>query len=282
MLVTFTCAIKVTSIFFQAVGKPTFSAIVSLTRDIICFVPLVIILPQYFNINGILIAAPVADTIGVIVSICLLITFFKKLTNPESMTEKETVINDSHKGAIITIAREHGSQGKYIGELLAKKLKIPYYYKEMTAIAAKESGLDKEFISKINNDKDPLHSLYLSTTPVKYAIEAQDKVIKQIASKGSCVIVGRAADYVLRDNKDVIKIFIYAPKEYRIKKVMEMYKDSKDDAKKNVISSDKARAKYYKIISGLEWGRVDNYDLCINSQIGPEKTADIICQFINK
>lgn len=282
MLVTFTCSIKVISIFFQAVGKPTHSAIVSLTRDILCFVPLVIILSMHFALNGVLIAAPIADVIGIIVSICLVISFFKKLNNMETTEETETIINKSHKGVIITIAREHGSQGKYIGELVAKKLNIPYYYKEMTAIAAKESGLDKEFISKINTDKDPLHSLYLSTTPVKYAIEAQDKVIKKIASKGSCVIVGRAADYVLRENKDVIKIFIYASEEYRIKKVMEMYKDSKEKAKKNIASSDKARAKYYKTISGLEWGKVDNYDLCINSEIGPEKTADIICNFINK
>ena len=152
----------------------------------------------------------------------------------------------------------------------------------MTALAAKESGLDKEFITKLNDNKDPLHSLYLSTAPVKYAIEAQDKIIKKIASHGSYVIVGRAADYVLRDNKDIVKIFIHAPKEYRIKRVMEMYNDNENQARKNIEKSDKARASYYKNISNQEWGNIDNYDFTINSSIGNEKSADIICDYINK
>lgn len=99
-----------------------------------------------------------------------------------------------------------------------------------------------------------LHELYLTTQPVKYAIEAQDKVIKEIASHGSCVIVGRASDYVLRESKDLVRVFIYAPKEYRTQKVMEMYKDTKEEAAKNIEKSDKNRASYYKMISGESWG----------------------------
>ena len=152
----------------------------------------------------------------------------------------------------------------------------------MTALAAKESGLDKEFISSINSKKDIMHELYLTTTPVKYAIEAQEKVIKMIAEKGSCVLVGRASDYVLRNNKNLIRIFIYAPKDYRIKKVMEMYKDTKEMALKNIEKSDKNRASYYEMISNQKWGNPENYDLCIDSSIGKEKTADIICDYINK
>ncbi len=280
MLIIFTCSIKVISIFFQAIGKPTSSAIVSLSRDIIFFVPLVIILPNYMQIKGVLWAAPIADTLGIIVSTILVMITFKKL-DEESLKEAVTdTIKKSHKGVIITIAREHGSQGKYIGELVAKKLGIPYYYKELTALAAKESGLDKEFISKINEKSDPLHSLYLTTSPVKYAIEAQEQIIKKIAENGSCVIVGRASDYVLRDNKDLVRIFIHAPKEYRIQKIMEMYKDNKTQAKKNVEKSDKARASYYNMISNQEWGKSDNYDLTINASIGPKLAAEIICDYI--
>lgn len=174
----------------------------------------------------------------------------------------------------------HGSRGKYIGKLIAKELNIPYYYKELTAIAAQESGLDKEFISKLNQKSNVLHDLYLTTTPVKYAIEAQEKVIKKIASKGSCVIVGRAADYVLRNNKNLVKIFIYAPEDYRINSVMEMYGDNKIDAKKNIIRSDKNRASYYTMISNLTFGDVNNYDLCIDSSIGVDQTIEVICNFI--
>lgn len=282
LLITFTCIIKMTSIFFQAVGKPLNAAIISLSRDIVCFVPIVIILPKFMGIKGVLWAAPIADLIGVIISFILVFIFFRKLDKNDETELNDIIIKESKKGVIITISREHGSQGKYIGELVSKKLNIPYYYKEMTALATKESGLDKEFVSKINQNSNFLHDLYLTTSPAKYAIEAQDKVIKKISEKGSCVIVGRAADYVLRDNSNLIRIFIHAPKEYRVKKVMEMYKDNKNQAIKNIDKSDKARSSYYKIISGLEWGKVNNYDLSIDSSIGPNLTAEIICEYVKK
>lgn len=233
------------------------------------------------GIEGVFYAAPIADLLGFTLTIFLLVSFFKKLTEEEIHSEKDKVkILDSKDGVIITISRMHGSRGKYIGEKVAKKLGIPYYYKELTIIAAQESGLDKEFISKLNQKNNVLHDLYLTTEPVKYAIEAQEKVIKKIASKGSCVIVGRAADYVLRNNKNVIRIFIYAPEEYRVNSIMEMYGDNKNEAKKNMNQSDKNRASYYKLISNKVFGNVNNYDLCIDSSIGVEQTVEVICNFI--
>lgn len=279
--IAFTCIIKISSIFFQAVGNPVKASIVSLARDIIIFIPLVIILPRYIGIEGALFAAPIADFIGIVITIALLISFFRKLGNEEvSKISKDVKILSSKDGVIITISRMHGSRGKYIGELVAKKLNIPYYYKELTSISAQESGLDKEFISKLNQNSNVLHDLYLTTTPVKYAIEAQEKVIKEIASNGSCVIVGRAADYVLRNHKNLIRLFIYAPEDYRINSVIEMYGDSLSDAKKNIHKSNKNRAGYYKLISNNTFGDVSNYDLCIDSSIGVEKTTEIICDFI--
>ena len=164
--------------------------------------------------------------------------------------------------------------------MVAEQLGIPFYYKEMTALAAQESGLDKEFISDINmNSPAMLHSLYLSTEVVQQAIIAQDKVIRKIADQGSCVIVGRAADYVLRNYSNIVNIFIYAPEDYRIKKVMEVYGDSKEEAKKNIHRSDEARAAYYKNISGQSWGDRHNYKLLIDSSIGTEASAEIICRY---
>ena len=279
--IAFTCIIKISSIFFQAVGNPVKASVVSLARDIIIFIPLVIILPRYIGIEGALFAAPIADFIGIVITIALLISFFRKLGNEEvSKISKDVKILSSKDGVIITISRMHGSRGKYIGELVEKKLNIPYYYKELTSISAQESGLDKEFISKLNQNSNVLHDLYLTTTPVKYAIEAQEKVIKEIASNGSCVIVGRAADYVLRNHKNLIRLFIYAPEDYRINSVIEMYGDSLSDAKKNIHKSNKNRAGYYKLISNNTFGDVSNYDLCIDSSIGVEKTTEIICDFI--
>ncbi len=282
MLVTFTCLIKMSSIFFQAVGEPTNSAIVSLARDLVFFVPLVIILPIFMGIKGVLIASPIADFLGIIITTFLVIKFFKQIETIKEPVNNEVYLKPSNPGVIITIAREHGTQGKAIGQLIAEKLNIPYYYKEMTALAAKESGLDKEFISKINSGKDLLHDLYLTSKPVKYAIIAQEKVLKKIANQGSCVLVGRAADYVLRDNPNVIKIFIYASKEYRIKNIMQMYQDSYEDASKNLERSDRNRAAYYEMISGQKWANPENYDLCLDAKLGKEKTAEIICDYINK
>ena len=149
------------------------------------------------------------------------------------------ILQSSRPGVIVTIAREHGTAGKRIGQLVAEKLGIPCYYKEMTALAAQESGLAREFISGINSDENAaMRELYLSTSAVQQAVIAQDKAINMIADMGACVIVGRAADYVLRNRENVVRIFIHAPKPYRVKKVMEMYGDTEQEGKKNIARSE--------------------------------------------
>lgn len=284
MFITLTCTIKVISIFFQAVGEPLRAAIVSLARDIVLFVPLVLILPGVMdNINGVLWAAPIADIFGIMIAGGLAIVYFRHLGRPAESTTKAS-FQDSKPGVIITISREHGSQGKKIGELVAKQLGIPYYYKELTALAAKESGLEKAYIDKVNSNdgEEIMKELYLTTSPAKYAIEAQEQVLKDIAKKGSCVIVGRAADYVLRDNPHVLRVFIHAPLEYRIRNVMKMYDDDEKSATKNIKRSDKNRADYYSMISGQKWGNPANYDLCINAAMGKEKATDLIVNLATK
>lgn len=126
-----------------------------------------------------------------------------------------------------------------------------------------------------------LRSLYLSTDVVQQAILAQDKIIRKIADNGSGVIVGRAADYVLRNYKNVIRLFIYAPEKYKVKRVMEIYGDTVKDAEKNVLRSDAARTVYYNNISGLHWGDAHNYDLLIDSSVGVDKCVELILQFVN-
>lgn len=280
-LVTFTSIVKMNSIFFQAVGKPVRAVVSSMIRDIVCFIPLIIVLPIFWGIKGILFAAPIADLIAMIVSTSLLLNFMKSLKESEATNEETKTVKPSEKGVIITIGREHGSSGKQIGKLVAEKLGIPFYYKEMTALAAQESGLDKNFISDINKDSPSrMHSLYLSTDVVQQAILAQDQIIRKIADNGSCVIVGRAADYVLRNYKDVVRIFIYAPADYRVKRIMEVYGDTSEEARKNIERSDSARASYYKEISGQKWGKYQNYNLMFDSSIGIQETANAICEYI--
>ena len=112
------------------------------------------------------------------------------------------------------------------------------------------------------------------------AITAQDQAIRKVADAGSCVIVGRSADYVLRNYKNIVRIFITAPKEYRVRKVMEMYGDSVEQAKKSIARSDAARKSYYESITGKKWGDSHRYELCVDSSIGVEETANLISSYI--
>lgn len=281
-LVVFTVSIKAISIFFQAVGEPKRSTAASLIRDIVCFIPLCIVLPMFMGVEGALVAAPVADAIGIVIAGTLAIRFYRSLgKNEVAAKSTSSAIEESHPGVIITIARQHGSAGKEIGRLVAKELKIPYYYKELLAVAAKESGLSEKYLGKINqrDEAGVMRELYLGSAATEYAIKAQRAAIEEIARHGSCVIVGRAADYVLKNHKNVLRVFISAPDDYRIKKLKEMYGDSPAEAKKSIKKSDKNRSSYYNAISGQKWGDRENYDLCIDSSIGNEATARIIINY---
>lgn len=283
MAITLTLVIKTIAIFFQAIGEPGRSIASSLTRDLVCFVPLCLILPALMGVEGVLWAAPLADAIGIFVAGGLAVRFYRRLgtAGNKNETNASFAIPDSKPGVIITIAREHGSAGKEIGRLVAKELKIPYYYKEMLAVAAKKSGLSEKYLSDMNSrsEEGAMRELYLSSAPAEYAIKAQRQAITEIAKHGSCVIVGRAADYVLRKNPHTLRVFISAPEDYKIKKLHEMYGDDTVAAKKSIRKSDRNRASYYNTISGLEWGDRANYDLCLDSSIGTAATAKIIVDY---
>lgn len=269
-------------VFFQAVGYGLKSSLLTVIRTVILFVPLGFLFSR-FGLNWFWMTFPTTEVMTTLVGVHYYRQF---LDHPYTKNKKEpdlenVVIKPSRPGVIITIAREHGSSGKQVGKLVAQKLNIPFYYKEMTALAAQESGLDKEFISDINkNAPEMMHDLYLNTKVIQNAVIAQYKIIQKIAENGSCVIVGRAADHVLKDHSDVVRIFIYAPKEYRIGRVMEVYGDTHEEAERNIRRSDEARSAYYYNISGNEWGDRKHYDLLVDSSIGVAETADLILEYI--
>lgn len=282
-LIIFTCVQKVCAIFLQSIGHAKAAAPLSILRDVL-LIAFSLIVPIFGGVTGIFWATPIADGIAIAITAPVMVKLWKDLEKHQTqLKENAETIRPSAPGVIITIAREHGTAGKQIGQLVAQKLNIPCYYKEMTAIAAKESGLASEFISNINSDENAvMRELYLSTSVIQQAIIAQDRVIKKIAQAGSCVIVGRSADYVLRHREDLVRIFIYAPKDYRTKKVMEMYGDTWDEGRKNMERSDMARATYYRNISGKKWGDPHQYELCIDSSIGIQKCADVIASYVLK
>ena len=273
-------------VFFQAVGSALKSSLLTIVRTVVLFVPLGMFFSQ-FGLMWFWLTFPVTETLTSLLGV----VYYKQfLAHPyvrnAPLIDKEqsaVIIQPSTPGVILTIAREHGSSGKEIGRQVAKQLHIPFYYKELTALAAQENGLDKEFISDINkNAPRMLYNLYLSTKVIRLAVIAQHRIIEEIAKNGSCVIVGRAADYVLRENKDLVRIFIRAPKEYRITRVMEVYGDTREEAEENIRRSDRARAAYYYHISGKRWGKEENYDFVLDSSCGVQKATEQILEYLEK
>lgn len=273
-------------VFFQAVGAAIKSSLLTVVRTVVLFVPLGALFAQ-FGLECFWLTFPVTETLT---SLLGLVYYRQFLAHPYvkdapllTADHPATVIQPSRPGVILTIAREHGSSGKEIGRQVALRLGIPFYYKEMTALAAQESGLDREFISGLNrNAPKALYNLYLSTKVVRLAVVAQHQIIERIAENGSCVIVGRAADYVLQDHPNVVKIFVHASTEYRIGRAMEIYGDTREEAEENIRRSDKARAAYYQHISGKRWGEPANYDLVVDSSQGVQQAVEEILQHLER
>lgn len=194
---------------------------------------------------------------------------------------------------IITIGREYGSGGRTIGKLVSQKLGIPYYDRELVDETAKHSGLAVEAIEE--NDqvvtRSFLYDLAIGTSYgyVNHAgahmdlntqvFLAQRDVILKFA-ESPCVIVGRCADYILRDRQDVLRIFIYADKKSRLQRIVEEYGEDASKAEKLLTQSDKRRARHYEEFTDSIWGARRNYDMLLNSgMLGIEKTAELICAF---
>lgn len=184
---------------------------------------------------------------------------------------------------IITIGREFGSQGRRIGKLLAKELGVSFYDKNLIAMAAEETGIreelldsaDEKVVSRLLDAYAPTGMSYGTLNDRLYRIQA--KIIKDIASKESCVIVGRLADYILKDNKNCIKVFIYAPFEQRVKTVMERENLPENQAKKLTKKMDKIRKSYYQLYADRSWNQKEGKHLMVDSSLlGVDRTVDLL------
>lgn len=197
----------------------------------------------------------------------------------------------------ITISRQFGSGGKEIGKALAKKLDIAFYDKELISLAAKESGIDPKVFENV--DEKATNSLLYSLSMGLYSFGngfssmgdlpvndqlymLQHKIISNLASEKPCVFVGRCADYVLREKKNCVNLFFYADIDYRVKRTIERNDVDPDRAEQAIHKADKTRANYYSFYSGKKWGRVENYDMCINtSKLSVEQIVDLIIDYLN-
>ena len=173
---------------------------------------------------------------------------------------------------IITIARSYGSGGRTIGRMLAEKCGIPYYDRNLIYLASSQSGIDTMFFSQ--NDESVKKSFFDMRIPNernKYVskdelFRSQSRTIREVADKSDCVIIGRCADYILKNSKHkVIRAFIWAPEQVCVQTVMDKFMVSEDEARKTVKQINRHREEYYKYHTGSEWSNAKNYDLCFDT-----------------
>lgn len=206
------------------------------------------------------------------------------------MIEMET------KGHVIVLGRQFGSGGRVIGKALAERLGIPYYDKELMSEAARRIGFSEEIFQKADERPKFFHFFTGSGYGSAYAqgsqssmsreglYRAQSRVIREIASEGPCVIVGRTADYVLRDFPNMVSVFLHAPIDWRAARIVKRHDcDTLDEAMHLARRHDSGREKYYNYFTGRHWGHCDNYHLSLDpSVLGLEGTLNVITTYLEK
>lgn len=199
---------------------------------------------------------------------------------------------------IITISRQYGSGGREIGEKIAERFGIPFYDNEIITRAAKESGYSEAAFA--NAETKATNSLLYSIAMGMSAYGnqeigfshlslddriylAQSDVIKKLADEGPCVIVGRCADYILRDRKDVVNLFVYADMDFRKERAIRIDGVEPERVEEIITKKDKRRGNYYNYHSGEKWGKASNYHMSINSGfVGIDNTVECLVHFLEK
>lgn len=278
-----------TSITIQSLGKVKKSTLVTFIRQIILLIPISLLLASVFKkgIYGILYAGLISDILCFIITIFIFRSEYCKLgKEKEQISAKEPTSDyqdikniESSKRPftkVITISREYGSGGRYVAKLLAERLNIPCYDAELIRLTAEESGYAKEFVAKNDQTRN---NYYLTDNQI---FEAETKVIKKLA-KNPCIIVGRCADYILKNQKNTVKIFLYSDEKSKEKRVTKYYKIPAEKVQKQITKINKERAKHYKFYTNRNWQSIDNYDIMLNvDKYGVEQTAKNIEELLRE
>ena len=193
---------------------------------------------------------------------------------------------------IITISRQYGSGGRIVGKKLADALGVPFYDNELINLAAEKTGLSKECFNEAENTSTG--NLLFSFTSLASGMDScglplsekiflvQSQVIKEVAEEGSCVIVGRSANYVLSENPNCINVFLQADLKDRVERAVRHYDLPEKNAEAAVIKTDKRRANYYNYFTGGKWGKAENYDLILNtSRLDLDHVVEVIKAYVS-
>ena len=278
--IIFTCVTKCSSIYLQSIGKPVKSMILSLSRDIIVFIPSLVILAKMYGVVGMLWSALIADVVSFVLT--LFVMFSESKTRVEVIDNKSDKIDSDMvnipRDLVITIAREYGSGGRYVGQLLAEKLNVDFYDKEIIKMTSDKLGFSLKYVGNSEQYKNSYNSFYNVNDEIYFA---QSEVIKKLAKK-PCVIIGRCGNYILKNQKNVYRIFLYSDLDGKLFRCKKYYNLDKETALKIMKKTDKNRAKYYEYYTGEEWNDLSNYDLAINvDRLGVLGTVNAILNVIN-
>lgn len=278
-------------IFFQAIGKSVKSAVLSLSRQILFLIPAMICLGKMFGLKGLLYSGPVADGLSFLIAGILLIIEIrhmgKRKYKNEALADDTNTESKIDKHIVITISREYGSGGRYIGRLIADKLGIKFYDKDIIEKVAEQTGLTEEYIEQNEEKRKKFanfgNGYYNNSSNSDDLFFKESELIKEFAEKESCVIIGRCANFILKDRNDIIRVFIYSDMNSKMKRATEIYGLDIKKAEKEIKRINKLRANHYKYYTEQDWKDNDNYDICINSDtLGVEKSAELICEIVRE
>ena len=279
----------VSGVFFQAVGRPVQSSLISLSKQIVFQIPFSLILPIFIGVEGVLWAGACSDLLSCLLCLILLKKYWNKLfeeTAPQAAaapvhTGRGGFLGDGQVAAegapnvIITIGRTYGAGGRTVARKLAQELGLPYYDGEILQQASQESGLDAQYMQHVNESARSYKLVY-SLVPLRdpgifgmeslcrAADEAQSEIIQR-AAQGPCIIVGRRADQVLKDRPNLLRVFVTEEENLRAGFVARKEKITEEEALKKIADTDRNRANYYGELGGKTWGHAGCYDLCVNT-----------------
>lgn len=268
------CLVALYDAIFQAVGKWKTSLLVAVIRFLIVFPAFCFIMDAALGADGLMWVQPITDTVALILAAILFRHFRKSLAKHPQPAQTQTA-GTFRRNRIIAISREFGSGGRSIGKEVAAQLKIPCYDSELIEKIAVQSGFAKEYVEKYGEYaiSDRLYENALAGRRFDGQSDsdklwlAQQKVITDLAQEGPCVIVGRCADYILRNIADCLTVFIHASDEKRADRIVSVYGERDEKPMQRIKEKDKKRKAYYEIYTGTEWGNADNYDLCLDSGV---------------
>jgi putative MATE family efflux protein len=292
------CLQKASCTLLQSIDKPYKAMLLSLTRDVVLLVPGVCILGLCGDLYTMLWAGIIADVGSFIPTIIFVLMEMKKLKKQSQIEVKipANMQKIESNNFVITIDREFGSGGKYIGQELAKRFGIKCYDNSLVTKVAEEYNVDLETLKSVDEKQkssfwygfatnyvfDEKQNQVMPISPEDNLFLKQCRTIEELYQNESCIIIGRCADFILKDKPNVIKLFVYSSSlQFKIERKSKFENCTVEETAENIKRIDKQRAEYYKHFTSQTWGEISNYDLCVEtSKLGVEKSVDIIEDYI--